>query len=484
MRPLLLLLGEEAPTLDSLYKLLKRDTLDVVCSSDFDEALRLLEIEPVSMCVQLLSVGAEDPLQWMQRARRSHPSVDFLLLSTESRMTLAVEAIRAGAADILEYPCKPTHLLQTVQRILHKQVEAPQTQGQAARDVFKEIIGTSPAILEILDLVRQVGPSTATVLLEGESGTGKELIARAIQQSSKRRFQPFVCVNCAALPESLMESELFGHERGAFTGAVRARPGRFELADKGTLFLDEIGDMSLGTQTRLLRVLQEGEIDRVGGTSTRKVDVRVIAATNVDLQLAVREKRFREDLYYRLRVVQLRVPSLRERPGDVASLIEHFVQAYAQRDGKQISGVESEAMQSLLEYSWPGNVRELENAIERGVAMSNSGQLLSAALPAEFRQRLPRRELTFRIGTTIEDIERRMIAETLRYTDGDKMQAAKLLGITVRTIYRKLERRRLDLVRWAAQQEPRKALGAHDSASDMSLDEHGERLDSSRRAGS
>jgi len=483
VRPLLLLLGEDSSSLDSLYRILKRDSRDIVCCSDLEQATRLLEVEHVTMCLQVLP-RHESPLDWMRQSLRAHRSVDFVLLAPEPSLSLAVEAMRFGARDVLPMPCRPTELLAAVQEALDARRPAEVEGAPPEHDVFRGIIGTSPAIRTILDLVRRVGPSAATVLLEGESGTGKELIAHAIQQCSTRRQQPFIRVNCAALPETLMESELFGHERGAFTGAVRSRPGRFELADKGTLFLDEIGDMSLSTQTKLLRVLQEGELDRVGGTQTRRVDVRVIAATNVDLQRAVREGRFREDLYYRLRVVQLRVPALRERRGDIPMLIEHFLKRYAQRDGKSIGGVDPRVLQSLLDYPWPGNVRELENAIERGVALTAQGLVRREALPVEFQERRAQREITFSIGTSIADIERRMIAETLRYTDGDKTQAARLLGITVRTIYRKLERRRHDLARWAGEDadcgpEP---ASPNDSSETSSTHEDG-RLDTSRRTG-
>jgi two-component system response regulator HydG len=483
-----LLLGDDSASLDSLYRVLKNDSCDVVCCRNADQATRMLQVESVSLCVPVLEAAADATvsLGWLRRSRAAHRSVDFLVLLSESSVALAVEAMRLGVRHVLDMPCKPSHLLEVVQEILGEQGRDGGSRPATVEDVFSGIIGTSPAIHEILELVRRVGPSSATVLLEGESGTGKELLARAIQQCSLRRQQPFIRVNCAALPETLMESELFGHERGAFTGAVRARAGRFELADKGTLFLDEIGDMSLSTQTKLLRVLQEGEVDRVGGTSTRHVDVRVIAATNVDLQKAVREKRFREDLYYRLRVVQLRVPSLRERRGDIPMLVEYFLTHYAQRDGKSITGVEPRAMQSLLEYHWPGNVRELENAIERGVALTTEGPLCLDCLPPEFRQRRPRREVTFSIGTSIADIERRMIAETLRYTDGDKNHAARLLGITVRTIYRKLERRRLDLSRWNALDRGAATRDPADTQSppgeETAVDEG--RLDTSRRRGS
>jgi len=297
----------------------------------------------------------------------------------------------------------------------------------------------------VYDQIARVSQSDATVLICGESGTGKELVANAIHYNSRRAGKPFVKVNCAALPEGLMESELFGHERGAFTGAVRAHKGRFELADGGTIFLDEIGDMSPGTQMKVLRVLQEGEFDRVGGSRTQRVDVRVLAATNIDLARAVAERRFREDLYYRLRVIEIRLPPLRERKEDIPPLVEHFLRRFAACNGKAIQGVEPEALGLLLDHDWPGNVRELENAVERAVVLARGSRLARQDFTAELERRRSRLAITFTIGTPLAQIERRMIAETLRYTGGDKTQAASLLGITSRTIYRKLERRRREL---------------------------------------
>jgi two-component system response regulator HydG len=282
-------------------------------------------------------------------------------------------------------------------------------------------------------------------LIQGESGTGKEVVASALQQRSRRREGPFVKVNCAAIPDSLMESELFGYEKGAFTGAAKAKKGRFELADGGTIFLDEIGDMSPSTQMKVLRVLQEGEFDRVGGTRTQKVDVRVIAATNVNLERAVAEHRFREDLYYRLRVIEVALPPLRERREDIPLLVDHFVRKYADKDGKRITGIEPDALAALVDHDWPGNVRELENAIERAVVLAREERLRLVDLATEIQRRPNEARITFAVGTTVEAMERRMIAETLRHTDGDKTRAAAMLGITARTIYRKLERRRQEL---------------------------------------
>jgi two-component system response regulator HydG len=298
----------------------------------------------------------------------------------------------------------------------------------------------------VLQLVEQVGPSSANVLIQGESGTGKELVATAIQQLSRRREASYVRVNCAAIPDSLMESELFGHEKGAFTGAHKAKKGKFELADGGTIFLDEIGDMSANTQTKLLRVLQEGEFDRVGGTRTQKVDVRIIAATNADLERLVEERRFREDLYYRLRVIQVQLPPLRDRKADIPLLVDHFIRRYAAKDGKRIVGIESVALGALTDHTWPGNVRELENAIERAVVLTRGQRLRLEDLPPDVLQRSPEDRVSFPVGTSLQEVERRMIAETLRYTDGDKTKAARILGITARTIYRKLEQRRRELM--------------------------------------
>jgi two-component system response regulator HydG len=291
-----------------------------------------------------------------------------------------------------------------------------------------------------LDLVRQVAPSTATVLIQGESGTGKELIADAIHHGSPRRERPFIKVNCAALPENLLESELFGHERGAFTGAVARKEGRFELADGGTLFMDEIGEISPAMQAKLLRVLQSGEFERVGGTRTLKADVRLVAATNTDLAALVREKRFREDLYYRLNVITIQVPPLRERQEDIPLLAHHFLRRYAEKNTKTISAFAEDTLDILQTYPWPGNVRELENVIERAVVLTRSSQISPADLPETVaRTDQVARHLVVSIGTPLEEVENRLIEETLRYTKGDKTVAAKLLGIATRTIYRRVK---------------------------------------------
>jgi two-component system response regulator HydG len=313
------------------------------------------------------------------------------------------------------------------------------------------IIGQSPSLRATLDVIRQAAPSSATVLLLGESGTGKELFARALHEHSPRSAGPFVPINCAAIPETILESELFGYERGAFTGAVQRKEGRMERAQGGTLFLDEVGELTPAVQVKLLRFLQEGEIERLGGTGAIKVDCRVVAATNQDLQQRVREGRFRDDLFYRLNVIQVTLPPLRDRIEDIPLLADHFIARYAAKNGKSIRGFTRPALDALEAYPWPGNVRELEHAVERAVVLSRGDEIDPDDLPESVRSSqaaraagLPGavegRTLTVSLGTTMEEIELRVIRETLRQTKGDKNLAAQLLGIAARTIYRKLDR--------------------------------------------
>jgi two-component system response regulator HydG len=356
----------------------------------------------------------------------------------------AVEAMKDGAYDFITKPFKRVQLERTIRRAAEKQALA--LHNRRLQDRLDEIqgagriIGASPLILKTLDLVRQVAPSTATILIQGESGTGKELIADAIHHGSPRRERAFIKVSCAALPETLLESELFGHERGAFTGAVARKEGRFELADGGTLFMDEIGEISPAMQAKLLRVLQSGEFERVGGTRTLTADVRLIAATNSDVAALVREKRFREDLYYRLNVITIQLPPLRARQDDIPLLAHHFLRKYAAKNAKTVGGFGEDALDILQTYAWPGNVRELENVIERAVVLTRSSVISPADLPeALVGADQAARHLVISIGTPLEEVENRLIEETLRYTKGDKTLAAKLLGIATRTIYRRVK---------------------------------------------
>jgi two-component system response regulator HydG len=319
--------------------------------------------------------------------------------------------------------------------------------AQLAAEKRRTLIGQSLPWRRTMDIVMQAAPSQATVLLLGESGTGKELLARAIHDASPRASGPFVPVNCAALPETILEAELFGYEKGAFTGAVQRHDGRFLQAAGGTLFLDEIGEIPTHVQVKLLRVLQEGEVERLGGRTT-KVDLRLVAATNQDLRAAVREGRFREDLYYRLNVIAVPIPPLRDRRDDVPLLAEHFLQLYAARNGRHLGGFSRAALDLLTRYEWPGNVRELENTIERAVVLCRGSAIELDDLPPDVRSGSGTlsdgRSLTFAVGTPLEEIERRVIHATLAHVGGDKRLCAQLLGIATRTIYRRLEEERVE----------------------------------------
>ena len=303
---------------------------------------------------------------------------------------------------------------------------------------FENILGTSAAMQEVFDTIRQAAPTRATVLIQGESGTGKELVARALHQCSPRAQGPFIPVHCAALSPTLLESELFGHEKGAFTGAQERRRGRFEMADGGTLFLDEIGEIDPSLQVKILRVLEERKFERVGGTETLHVDVRLVAATNRDLKKMVEEGKFREDLFYRLFVVNLTLPPLREREGDIVLLAQHYLKALAAEHGKKASGITPDAMDLLSAYPWPGNVRELRNVIERMVVLGSGEKLTVRDLPPSFRLAAGRAESAARPGSALRDAERQLIEEALRKNKGSRTKAAQDLGISRRTLHRKI----------------------------------------------
>ena len=334
--------------------------------------------------------------------------------------------------------------MRAVEKAAEKQYlsrENRELRQQLGESGARRIIYASAQMRNLVRMVEQVAPSTATVLITGESGTGKEVIADAIHGASPRRLKPLIKVSCAALPDTLLESELFGYEKGAFTGANTRKEGRFELANGGTLFLDEIGEISPAVQVKLLRVLQDGKFERLGGTRTTDTDVRILVATNKDLHREVEEKRFREDLFYRLNVINIQISPLRERKEDVQLLAMHFLKLYADKNKKPIEGFSEEAMLALASYDWPGNVRELENAIERAVVFTNGKQIPMSVLPqgvSAFAE--SRHSLTFKIGTPLRELERKAIDITLHHTRGDKNMAARLLGIATRTIYRHLER--------------------------------------------
>jgi two-component system response regulator HydG len=355
----------------------------------------------------------------------------------------AVGAIQKGAHDYLTKPLDFERLRLTLQRAVdhHHVADNKQQAGEEGEVLETSIIGQSPPMVELLDMVSYVAPTEATVLIYGESGTGKELVAEALHQNSERRNKPFVKVNCAALVENLLESELFGHEKGAFTGAEKRREGKFVQADGGTLFLDEIGETSQAMQVKLLRVLQEQELQRVGGEETIQIDVRIIAATNRDLEKEVAEARFREDLYYRLNVVMITVPPLRERSSDIALLVAHFAKKFAEKNRRQLDKITEDCMKYLTQYSWPGNVRELENAIERGIILMRGTELTEKSLPLSI-QKLTLSDNRKLSGepTSLSEAERQLVVKTLQETSGNKSEAARRLGITRKTLQNKLNK--------------------------------------------
>lgn len=442
-----LVVDDEPAIVESLSKIFAREGLEVVSATDGGSALELLRKHRVGVLLTDLMMPNTTGMDILRAAKTLAPEAEVVLMTAHGTVEAAVDAMKEGAYDFVTKPLKRAHVVRIVKNALEKQsllVENRSLRAQLAERRRRAVIGTSLAWRRTMDIVLQAAPSEASVLLLGESGTGKELLARSLHENSTRAKGPFIAINCAAIPESILEAELFGYEKGAFTGAITAREGRFEAASGGTLFLDEIGEISRHVQVKLLRVLQEAEIERLGaGGKTRKIDIRLVAATNVNLAEEVRAGRFREDLYYRLNVIPVAVPPLRDRREDIPLLAQHFVQVYAEKNGKRVAGISAEAVAKLCDYDWPGNVRELENAMERATVLTRASQLDPEALPREVREAaacaVSDTNLTFAVGTPLAEVEMQMIRETLRKTRGDKRLAAKLLGIATRTIYRRLE---------------------------------------------
>src|SRR6266566_5862978 len=390
--PATLLVADDDPGLrESLERTLTREGYRVVLASDGRAALERVQAGGVDLIVTDLRMPGLTGLELLRAAKAIMPDVDVILLTAFGTVEEAVKAMKDGAYDFLTKPFRREQLIKLVDKALERRdlIEQNRALKKQLDDIRAkgQMIGASPSFRRMLTLVEQIADSSATILIQGESGTGKELVARTIHERSARRNGPFVAVNCAALPETLLESELFGYEKGAFTGAAGRKEGRFELADGGTLFLDEVSDLSAVTQPKILRVLQEGEFERLGGTKTMRVDVRIVAATNQELAQMVREKRFREDLYYRLNVISVRVPPLRDRHEDVPLLAQHFLRVYAAKNNRQLDGFTDEALGCLEAYSWPGNVRELENVVERAVVLARGLRVDAADLPDAVRER-------------------------------------------------------------------------------------------------
>jgi DNA-binding NtrC family response regulator len=407
---------------------------DVDQAASAEEGLKV--VDRADLVLTDLRLPHMDGLQFLALIRRQNAQVPVVMMTAFGSIETAVESMKAGATDFLLKPFSLDHLMQVVNKALEVRAlrdENRQLKAELGRRYeFDNIIGRSPAMQEIFDTIERVAPTRSTVLLAGESGVGKDLIARAIHFHSPRRDRPLVKINCTALPENLMESELFGYEKGAFTGANTSKPGKFEQADTGTVFLDEIGDVPGAIQVKLLRVLQEREFERLGSNVVRHIDVRVIAATNQDLRAALEQGTFREDLYYRLNVVPINIPPLRERKQDIPFLAVHFVKKLAPDSGGRVESITDAAVEKLLAYHWPGNVRELENVIERSLVMCAGTQLDAADIKLESAPRpRPSSEAHFLPeGLSLDQYEQEIIREALRRADGNKSQAARMLGLT------------------------------------------------------
>src|SRR5437762_6003499 len=442
--PTVLVVEDDVENRTAMVKVLEGAEYKVLETDNGQQALDILQEEDVDLLVTDLRLPVMDGVELLKRAKATAQEIEVILVTGHGTVEVAVEAIKQGAYDFITKPIRKAQLLHAIEKAAEKQYlsrENRELRSQLNRNGSRRLIYASAEMRNIARMVDQVAPSTATVLITGESGTGKEVVADAIHAASPRRLKPMIKVSCAALPETLLESELFGYEKGAFTGANTRKEGRFELADGGTLFLDEIGEVSPALQVKLLRVLQDGKFERLGATRTINADVRILAATNKDLHQEVAEKRFREDLFYRLNVINIRIPPLRDRKEDVQLLAMHFLKLYADKNNKPIDTFTEEAMLALTSYDWPGNVRELENAIERAVVFNNGKQIPLSVLPpnvSAFAE--SRHSLTFKIGTPRSELERKAIDITLHHTRGDKNMAARLLGIATRTIYRHLER--------------------------------------------
>jgi len=458
VEPLILIADDDRSNLESLSRIFAKEGWRVATAESGAAALDLLRRERVAVLVTDLMMPGMSGEALLRASRTVAPETEVVLVTAYGTVEAAVSAMKEGAYDFITKPVKRHAIVKTVRQALEKATLVAENRALKAKladlgVVPGTLIGNAPAFKAVLDALRQAAPTSATVLLSGESGTGKELAARMLHELSPRAAAPFLPVSCAAIPESILESELFGYERGAFTGAAARREGRFERAHGGTLFLDEVGEMSPAVQVKLLRVLQDGVVERLGGTQPLTVDVRIVAATNKELLSEVRAGRFREDLFYRLNVVAVRLPPLRERREDVPLLASVFLRRLAEKNGKPVSGLTPCALSALESYPWPGNVRELEHAVERAVVLSRGEVIDVADLPetvrrsedlstgaAEAGARRSSQSITIAVGTPMEEIERIVIRETLRHTRGDKTLAAQLLGIAARTIYRKLDR--------------------------------------------
>jgi two-component system response regulator AtoC len=434
----LLIVDDEDIVRESLCDWLSSIGYKVLTAKCGEEALRIIKQKKVKIMIADLIMPGMNGIELMKKARTIIPTISAVIITAHGTIQTAIAAIREGAYDYIEKPFCPEKVELIIRNLVehHNLLEENITLRRKIEDrhSFEGIIAKSPKMIKIFELIKTVAPTSATVLITGDSGTGKEIVARAIHRQSPRRNKPFIVTSCAALPETLLESELFGYEKGSFTGAVERRKGKFEAADKGTLFLDEIGEIDANTQVHLLRAIEEKKITRVGGNEETEVDVRIITATNRNLKTITEQGKFREDLYYRLNVVTIDLPGLRYRREDILPLAEHFLKKYTRENNKPAKSFSPEAVEFMLNYHWPGNVRELENVVERGVILAKDKFITLA----EFPQELTRPGLVE--GRTLEALERNQILKVLEETAGNIARTAKILGIHRMTLYNKLKK--------------------------------------------
>jgi DNA-binding NtrC family response regulator len=445
----ILVVDDEVNIREALAALLEDDGYRVTAAASVDQALDVLRQDQFNVVISDLRLGGRSGLDLLRWVRDTNPETETIILTAFGTVEGAVEAMKLGAYDYTSKPVDHRRLSLLIEKALEKQRLLMENRNLRRRlsikEEFSNIIGNSGRIREIFKVISEVASTNATVLITGESGTGKELVAQAIHSRSQRREQPFVTLNCGALPESLMESELFGYEKGAFTGAVATKIGRIEMASGGTLFLDEVGDMSPKTQVDLLRVLQDREVRRLGSAKVTNIAVRFIAATNKNLRAEIAEKRFREDLYYRLNVVPIAMPPLRERGEDISLLLESFLQEFCRIHQREPKTVSEPALTLLQQYPWPGNIRELRNLTERLVVLARHSIIKPEDLPAHMRQKENSRpEITIRLGEPLSEVERNVIGNVLSRVTRNRTLAARLLGISLRALHYKIKRYGLD----------------------------------------
>ena len=451
MAATILIADDERSSREALDEILRKDGYEVLAVGSGAQALTLLKERDIDLVLADLIMPDVNGLEIVKKVQEHDPTIKVILITGYGTVETAVDAMQKGAHHYLTKPVKPKELKELIKKALDKRRLERENQALVSENQqlksrldakfgFENVIGSSQAIERLLELVRRIAPTRSTVLINGETGTGKELVAGCIHQNSPRAKAPFIKVNCSAIVENLLESELFGHIQGAFTGAVRDKEGKFEAADGGTIFLDEVAEMSPTTQAKFLRVLQEGEIERVGEVRTRKVDVRVLAATNKSLEELVSKGQFRQDLYYRLRVVRIELPALRERREDIPLFLDHFLKQLTLRDGPKVEGVAPVVMEKFMLYPWPGNVRELKNVLEGMVVITANKVLNLEDLPPEIASHKESTAgLSVPVGASLADIETEMIRRTMVRTQGNRTRAARMLGISLRTLQRKLK---------------------------------------------